>query len=424
VSSSPFQRRTVFLVVGISVVSFLGLGLLAVFGPEFAPTRSGDANVYSTSAVGHGALHDVLDQVGIPVLIHRNPKQPVLSDSGVLLILEPHLHFAGDAPGRPGLADLIAQAPAVLLALPKWQVLVDGRKNPHVSRFAPWPEAHIQGALEALDLEATLLRVQMGPELVLEPSAYPQHPTYDAPYRQFIASEQVTPLIGTKEGMLLGRFTHEGTPVYLLSDPDLLQNHGLHRAPNASLVVTWIDELRDGGPVAFDETLHGFPPRNTSLVRELFRFPLVLILLHVVFALGLVLWAGLSGFGDAPPPAPEVEPGSEFLIRHTAYLLRFTRHEDMALQRYVADTAREVALRYRLPTDLTTGALDARLDEIGQRRGQHEAWTTLKKRALAVAETRTRSRTGALRAAHDLYEWKREILDGTRSDSRPTQPTA
>jgi len=425
VSGPAFQGRTAAILAVICTISLVGLGLLAVFGPEFAPTRSGEADVFSASAVGHGALYDLLEELDIPTVVHRNPKRPPLDGSGVVLVLEPHLHLSAGKYGRPGLAELVSDNPAVLLALPKWQVLVDDQRNPHVKAFAPMPTKHVLGPLEALGVSAELVRVQVDPEVELTPNTYGEAPHYEERYRQYIASEAIEPLIGDREHMLLGVLEYEGVPVYVLSDPDLIANHGLHHPPNAKLAVTWIDALRDGGPVAFDETLHGFPPRDESLLRELFRFPLVLLLLHALFAVALVLWAGLRGFGDAPPPPPQVEPGSEFLIRHTAYLLRFGGHRDMALRRYTVDVGRDVALRFRLPTDLRGPELDERLDALGASRGTKEAWSQLKQRALDAAQRgRARSDGGRLRVAHDLYMWKREILDGTRRDSRNTQPTA
>ena len=420
-SRGPFRQRTIVILVVVCVISFLGLGLLAVFGPDFAPTRSGRANVYSSSAVGHGALHDVLRDMGVPVAIHRNPSRTPLQDTGVLLVLEPQLHLETDALDRPGLAQLIAEAPAVLLALPKWQVVTTDGKHPRVAQFAPWPQTEIMGSLEALGLDADLLRLQIEPEAVIEPNPYDLDPAYDGPFRQYLGSEMIEPVIGTANGMLLGRVMIDETLVYILSDPDLLQNHGLHREPNAQLVVTWIEELRKDGPVVFDETLHGFPPKNESLVRELFRFPLVLVLVHIVFVVVLLLWGGLARFGDAPPPPPDVEPGSEFLIRHTAQLLQFTKHRQMALRRYVGDTGRAVAARYRLPTDLKGDALDARLDALGARQGVTPSWSERKQHALAVA-ARADSGSGVapLRAAHDLHAWKQEMLDGTGSSSRNT----
>jgi len=425
VSGAAFKGRTTVILAVICTISLVGLGLLAVFGPDFSPTRSGEANVYSTSAVGYGALLDLLGTLDVPTTVYRNPQRPPLDGRGVLLLLEPHLHLSEGAPGFLGLAGLVAASPEALVVLPKWQVLTDDQREPRVTAFAPLPEAHVLGPLAALDISAGLVRLQMDPTASVAPNPYGEQPYYSAVYRQYLASEEIEPIVGDRERMLLGRFEYAGVPVYVLTDPDLIANHGLHHAPNATLIVTWLDELRADGPVVFDETLHGFPPRDESLLRELFRFPLVLLLLHALFAVGLVLWAGLRGFGDAPPPPPQVQPGSEFLIRHTAYLLQFGGHRDMALRRYVSDVRREVAGRFRLPADLTRADLDARLDALGATRGTGDNWSHLKRRALDAASRRGgRSAASALHAAHGLYEWKREILDGTRSDSRDAQPVA
>ena len=90
----------------------------------------------------------------------------------------------------------------------------------------------------------------------------------------------------------------------VLSDPDMLSNHGLAHAGNPTAALAMLSELdRDGGPVVIDETLHGYG-REPSVYRSLFDFPMLLATLQVALTVGVLLWAGMARFGPTHPPAP------------------------------------------------------------------------------------------------------------------------
>lgn len=424
-SRGGFRRGPALALVVVCAVSLLGLALLLVFGPDFQPTHSGDPNVYSLSAVGHAALMDLLDARGVPTAIHRDPGRAPVTGHGVLALLEPDPSLCSERDGRRAVRSLVEASPAVFLALSKWEAQLDGGTDPRATGVAPLAARDVLAPLRALGIGARLARVQQPVEPATTHASGSPSPTFTHVYRQLLVAPTLEPLVGGPDGILLGRARWHGVPLLILADPDVLENHGLWHDPNAGLVLGWLDGLRDGGPVVFDETLHGFPPPNRSIVREMFRFPLVIVLLHAALLLGLVLWAGLGRFGEVRRPAQALEAGSGFLIRHTASLLRFGGHRDMALRRYVGDVRRDVAGRMRLGTARRGEALDAHLDALGRRRGTRASWSEVKARALrAAARTGRGASAEVLRAARELHAWKREILDGTRDDSRDPRPVA
>ena len=98
-------------------------------------------------------------------------------------------------------------------------------------------------------------------------------PDLEAPI-QLMHGDRLQPLIGDADGMLLGELTDRNRKIWVLSDPDVISNHGLARAGNAALAVAMIKRLRSGsGSVVFDETVHGFISEPASPLLLLFRFP-------------------------------------------------------------------------------------------------------------------------------------------------------
>lgn len=136
---------------------------------------------------------------------------------------------------------------------------------------------------------------------------------------QVISDSDCTPMLGTSEKMVLGRCTRNGTPFFLLSDPDLLNNHGLRLGDNADIARGLLPMLAAGipdgrfahadgaGTILIDlETETALPlfrrapeqltdeavaPEGPSL-SELFAYPMSLVWASLA-ALGLlVLWRG------------------------------------------------------------------------------------------------------------------------------------
>ena len=137
-------------------------------------------------------------------------------------------------------------------------------------------------------------------------------------------------------------------PTALITDPDLLNNHGLDEAGNAAHVVALIERLRAGGPVVFDEVIHGHA-REPGLWALLFRYPLVLATMQallVAFALGL---ATRGRFGPPAAVPPPIAAGKDFLIAHTATLLRHGGHDAAMLRRYLVSTVTQVRTALHAP---------------------------------------------------------------------------
>jgi hypothetical protein len=232
-----------------------------------------------------------------------------------------------------------------------------------------------------------------------------QHPVIREP--QLIASDQLSDIFTDVSGdRLLGKAERDDTELYVLSDPDMISNFGLRHPENARLVFRVIDELREGGPVVIDETMHGYA-QTPSLLRTLFEFPLVLATLQVLVCAVLAVWAAMVRFGprrEAPQP---LAPGKDFLIRNTAALLHYGGHHAHALRRYLALTVAAVRHALHAPS-LAPAAMTAWLERVRAVRGGRISLVELE-RAVDAAESPQR----AVELADQVYRWRMEMTHGT-----------
>ena len=92
---------------------------------------------------------------------------------------------------------------------------------------------------------------------------------------QWMARDGGTAVITAGENVLLSHHTIGTTELWVLSDPDVMNNYGLPRRHNWAFMRGLVDHLRAGGPVIIDEVIHGYH-RETSLLKMLFQYPFVL----------------------------------------------------------------------------------------------------------------------------------------------------
>src|SRR5205085_4385948 len=94
---------------------------------------------------------------------------------------------------------------------------------------------------------------------------------------QLIKSSRLRPVIGNDSGMLVGELRTGARRLWILADPDPLQNHGLADPDNAVFAVALINALRGAdGNVVFHEVVHGLEEKASSPLRMLLEFPFVL----------------------------------------------------------------------------------------------------------------------------------------------------
>jgi hypothetical protein len=369
------------------------------------------ASVYSRSAIGYAGIADMMHRLGGRVVKSRRDSVAQLDPAGVLVVAEPAPNVSAQQ------MSTLMNAHTVLLVLPKWT----GRQSP---THPGWIEAAELVLTSVPRAAAQIANV----EIVRVPrvSYWPRNeigrtPVISEGGVQLIKSNRLRPVIGNDSGMLVGELRTGARRLWILADPDPLQNHGIADPDNAVFAVALINALRGAdGNVVFDEVVHGFETKTRagSPLRLLFEFPFVLATIQAVIAVALLLWATMRRFGAPLSPPVELKSGKRSLIEATANLLDFARHRPIMIQRYVHEIVQDVARQLHAPAGLSeTGLIEWLRRTARVRDAQIDCGAVVRRVDELVAGGRTAS-TQLATLARDIFRWKREVTDGGSGYSR------
>jgi hypothetical protein len=411
VSEGPFSRRALAWLISISVASFATWLVVGLIAPEPADVDSAEADAYSRSAIGHRAFVETMRAQGVPVMVSRFDSGTRAGSQALLVVAEPRLDE--DSPTRSRkLQQMLRSARRTLLVLPKWQGREDPARAGWLDRAELVPPTAIAKALQDADVPAGYA-LPTG-DGVQSCEGVPVHPTLQRP--QFLRSTGqpgLKPLITCTNGWLLAeREDALGGRLLILSDPDVLSNHGLGDGDNATVAWSVLGYARlPGQAVVLDETLHGHE-RVPSLWRELFTFPLAAASVQGLLVAAFLVWAGLGRFG-APVPVPSaLSAGKGVLVENTAALLRLGGHSAYTLGRYLESLKYEVARTLHAPAGLAPPELRDRLRRLGRRRRVTEDLAALETSVARLRDDARAAPAAVLAVARRVHRWRQEMLSG------------
>ena len=411
--NDPFRGRAKWLiaVAAISLGLTIGFGL---FSDDPSSIITPEANAFSHSAIGHHALVRFLDRIGLPVQISRYQTEGKLAPGVAFLLLSPPVQGTGlDEAAALVVEALTAEVPTIIV-LPKWRVVsAEPVKPGWVEELAWLTEEEVETTLATLlDYgEGAGPRVVRGYSSRFRENLGDLALTPELPNPQFLeGGPDFTTVVETNGRTLVAQL--RGQALWVIADPDLLNNAGLALGENAAIVHRLLVREIGAHAVLIDETQHGFlqPP---SIWRELTSFPLALVTLQMAVLLGAVVWTAGFRFGRPKPVPPRVAPGIGTLIDNTARLVRLAGDPGDTLQRYFQLTVRHAARQCALPPNLELKEQIERLAHLGRSRGVPQDLEQLARRVEQFRPAPGAHRS-TLEICRDLAAWRKEITDGFR----------
>jgi len=222
---------------------------------------------------------------------------------------------------------------------------------------------------------------------------------------QSIAGKDLEPLIVTAEGRIVLAQVR-GHQVYLLSEPDLLNNHGMGDERQARAALELLDFLNSTGAtsILFDVTANGLG-RSRSPLKLAFDPPFLAVTLTIFAAMLLAAWQALARFGPVRRRERAIAFGKTALVYNSAALIRKAGREASLGTRY-ADLVRDRAISlFRLPAAADPATLNARLEALNPDRSFD---------ATSARAREAHNRGELLGAAQSLNRWLEEAQGESR----------
>lgn len=401
-----FRPLTAALMVLVGVFAFSALLVLLAYAPDLKSGQDGQAHALSRSAVGFAGLAEALRLAGQPVVINRGVLH-ASSRSGLLIVTPP------PSVDRKTIDALGFEGP-ILVVLPKWQTLPDSKHRGWVAKTSPIDgaaftkgslgfQAEVRGeaGLARPRLRALIAPFDTGAELSVGP--------IDS-FQTFRAPGWVPVIIDAAGRTVLVRAPDR--PLFLLSDPDLLDTQGIKNLDTLASAISIVRSLRSGdGPVIFDVRLNGLG-RERGVLRLLFDPPFLAVTLCLAAAAALAGFQAFCRFGPVGSGGRAISLGKTALIDNTAALIRLAGREHRMGGRFADLTADLTARAVGAPRGLGGEALVAFLDRLGAARRQSETLSEL-----GIQARMARTPEGLVAVTRKLFRW-RLMMTGTRASPR------
>lgn len=388
----PFRRRLMLLVAGLGVLAFVVSLVLGAYAPEYKTGKDGGTHGLSNAAVGFSGIVQLAQATGRSPRLVRTSRD--LEGEDLVIVSPPD--------GAVPLGDILeARGPrTTLIVLPKWEAKARRAPKGWVSVDAFLPSSRITNVLEPTH-RITIARRRSDRQALRSRSALVASVDGLREPRvvQTMAGPTLQPLLVDSRGaIVLGRIGEGG--LYLLADPDLLNNHGLAEKAQALAALRLLDDLNstDADGLVFDLSANGFGGSRNPL-QLLFGPPFLGVTLVIFFALILAGWQAIVRFGAPRLPVRAIGFGNVALVENSAALIRKAGRETALGARY-ADLARDRAVTlFHLSGQTGPEVIEQTLD----RMRPDKPFSQLA-RAVAVARTRDELTV----AAQALNRWLQE----------------
>ncbi|MEM8986175.1 MAG: hypothetical protein AAGC95_05575 [Pseudomonadota bacterium] len=402
-----FSRTMALSLVFIGVFSFSAYFVLSAYAPALRDGNDGRAHALSKSAVGYAALVRLLDEFDMTTTVLRGPAGD--TRDGVMVYTPPRSFSLATAPA-------LDPFQLTIIVPTKWATTPHPFR-PGWVRKAPGDGIAMASSM-AFEIGETLVDVDFAwrageDDISLAPAdafggailkRFGTGGVGKIDRLQHITSiEGVEPILKTIDGdAVLVKVVD--APVYILSEPDLLNTHGLADMRRAALAASFFDLARAGGPVMFDVSLHGFE-RTRNIIQLALEPPFLAATVCMLLAMVFLAAKAAARFGPPRRAEPLHLFGKAALADNSAALIAMSRREAEFARHYAAVVRRRIAMALNLHLRKRRDDVDAAFDRVLATKGV--------KASFDVAERAARTADDldeALKAARRLYMIKKEIL--------------
>jgi len=413
--------RTILAMVLIGVFSFAAVMTLSGYAGDLRKKNNSGSHALSKSATGFNGIVTLLGEMGKTVEMRRRDRSESFestdfrfyNDDVTLRI------FTLSKPFQAGhFSDMDLSLPA-LIVLPKWNVIPHRKRrgwvehNPFQDIFEPDFQAQeLEEILGEIVLEIEPARKDKSVKFEISGSGNFDTVKFEAELQrlQTISGENLEPVYETIRGPILVKLKDSG--VYILSEPDLLNTHGISLKPNARFALNMLDNITaieelEPDEFHFDLNLHGFTKRN-NIIKTMTQPPFLGALLCILAAGALIFWQGFVRFGDAKPTERDFALGKFSLVDNAARFIKLAERETRMSEKYARLVRRlvisDLGLSARRPEDI-----DIMLLRREQDRAVSWSWEDLLSRAQCDLDL-----THLQNLGRDLNLWRREMTDEHR----------
>ena len=390
---TAFNPATMLLMTAIGILAFIAMLVLGAYAPDLRSGHNGGSHALSNAATGFSGLVQLADATGRHPTIVRAVSDLKNED---LAVITPDS-------GGDDLSNILAtRGPrATLVVLPKWWAIPDKSHAGWVRVMGLAGSSDPEGVL-APDTKLMIARSKGHGEPLLDvgPAGAADVHFLAPAVLQTMTGKDLQPLITTPKGAVV--LARVGTRnLYVLSEPDLINNHGMGDERQAKAALALLDFLNstDADGMLFDVTANGLG-RSRSPLKLAFDPPFLAVTLTIFGAMLLAGWQALVRFGPIGRRERAIAFGKAALVDNSAALVRKAGREAHLGSRYVEVIRDRAAALFRLPPTLDGETLSARLEALNP--GHSFA-------ATAEAAGNARTRDELLEAARSLNHWIEEV---------------